>query len=249
MAETVFYVLFNPSHLCILVGYLQHRFKQQKITTMIQTESCYGAAPREIVNGRCSVKSSAPKPWLLTCCFQPVTSQTAFVHEGHLTDIGHALRQLNSSWYRTSLWIQQLFNFLILITCLEWLYTPSLFCSTTQDCGNQGSERYIYFALLSTKLRYLRRIIFLLINVIVSSDMAERLSPWWKWSERSENRITKHLRDESQTNPDGIRFLRGLLNKPRSTIWFTNKCKNYLFVNGLHFVFDKKKKKRFIVIC
>ncbi len=28
----------------------------------------------------------------------------------------------------------------------------------------------------------------------------------------------KKLRDESQTDPDGIRFLRGLLNKPRSSI-------------------------------
>ncbi len=44
------------------------------------------------------------------------------------------------------------------------------------------------------------------------------LYPRWKWNERSENRITKQLRDESQTYPDGIRFLRGLLNKPRSSI-------------------------------
>ncbi len=40
-----------------------------------------------------------------------------------------------------------------------------------------------------------------------------------------------------QTNPHGIRFIRGLMNKPRSSIWFTNKCKNYLLVNGLRFVF------------
>ncbi len=58
---------------------------------MLQTESCYGAAPREIVNNRCSVKSSTPKPWLLTCYFQPVTLQAAFVHEGRETDIGYAL--------------------------------------------------------------------------------------------------------------------------------------------------------------
>ncbi len=63
----------------------------------------------------------------------------------------------------------------------------------------------------------------------------------WKWSERSENRITKQLRDESQTYPDGIRFLRGLLNKPRSSIWFTNKCKNNSLVNGLRFVFLTQK--------
>ncbi len=57
------------------------------------------------------------------------------------------------------------------------------------------------------------------------------------WSERSDNRITKQLRDESQTYPDGIRFNRGLLNKPRSSIWFTNKCKNNSLVNRLRFVF------------
>ncbi len=42
-------------------------------------------------------------------------------------------------------------------------------------------------------------------------------------------------------NPDGIRFLRGLLNKPRSSIWFTNKCKNNSLVNGLRFVFFTQK--------
>ncbi len=61
------------------------------------------------------------------------------------------------------------------------------------------------------------------------------------WSERSDNRITKQLRDESQTYPDGIRFNRGLLNNPRSSIWFTNKCKNNSLVNGLRFVFLTKK--------
>ncbi len=41
----------------------------------------------------------------------------------------------------------------------------------------------------------------------------------------------QQLLDESQTYPDGIRFLRGLLNKPRSSIRFTNKCKNNSLVN------------------
>ncbi len=35
--------------------------------------------------------------------------------------------------------------------------------------------------------------------------------------------ITKQLSDETQTYLDGISFLRGLLNKPRSSIWSTNK--------------------------
>ncbi len=59
------------------------------------------------------------------------------------------------------------------------------------------------------------------------------LYPWWKWSERSE--------DESQTYLDGIRFLRGLLNKPRRIIWFRNTCKNNSLVNGLRFVFLTQK--------
>ncbi len=49
------------------------------------------------------------------------------------------------------------------------------------------------------------------------------LYPWWKGRERSVNSITKQLSDETQTYLDGISFLRGLLNKPRSSIWSTNK--------------------------
>ncbi len=45
----------------------------------------------------------------------------------------------------------------------------------------------------------------------------------------------------SQTYPDGIRFLRRLLNEPRSSIWFTNKCQNNSLVNGLRFVFSTQK--------
>ncbi len=52
---------------------------------------------------------------------------------------------------------------------------------------------------------------------------------------------TINLRDESLTYPDGIRFLRGLLNKPINSIWFTNKCKNNSLVNGLGFVFLTQK--------
>ncbi len=61
------------------------------------------------------------------------------------------------------------------------------------------------------------------------------------WQKGQENQITKQLRDESQTNPHEIRFLRGLLNKLRSSIWFTNKCKNNSLVNGLCFVFLTQK--------
>ncbi len=64
------------------------------------------------------------------------------------------------------------------------------------------------------------------------------LYPWWNWSERSENRITKQLWDVSQTYPDGIIFLRGLL---KSSILFMNKCKNNVLVNWLQFMFWTQK--------
>ncbi len=54
------------------------------------------------------------------------------------------------------------------------------------------------------------------------------------------NRITKQLRDESQTYPDGLRFLRGLLNKLRSSILFANKCKRQLVMGCA--LFSTKKK-------
>ncbi len=51
----------------------------------------------------------------------------------------------------------------------------------------------------------------------------------------------KKIKIKIQTYPDRIRFLRGLLNKPRSSILFTNKCKNNLLVNGLRFVLLTQK--------
>ncbi len=142
-----------------------------------------------------------------------------------------------------NLLIVQLFEKCVFVLRTEWMVWEngpikiSYIMSTIEKTAIQDFYLLCYYFSWSASSYWF--------HVIVSSDMAE-----WPLSLMKLERTVGESNHKTITGwiSDMIRFLRGLLNKPRSSIWFTNKCKNFLWM-GCALCFWLKKNRFIKVIC